>query len=352
MRNRRVAVWAVLLLGILSVGAQKYYDAVVEDAYGHVKMIKSEDEVYVYDFDGRLISVNNQAVQDTGRYSPDGYLLERCDLLCTNYQYDELNGLLVFENDVALLGEMTTMYNYNSAGERIEKAMFYNNSLLSVDNYRVLRYDDEGNWIEREVRHRSVNSKTGLLEEDGVETETRVILYYGESDDREALVDYTKYIDKTFPLTVAMMLERPLGVVNTRHISYSVLQGVALTNPTLFTQVCTDKNFLGQPTLSAHVQFPYGDYMVDYVSVSCPDEKSDSVKSVQFHVKTEAKNVKSVAEQMCRELNMLGIKMKKHKWDISAGYQGYWGGHTIDIMYSKKEASGVALLVTFDAHLK
>ena len=198
MKNRIVSLCAVLLLSIPSVGAQKYYDAVVEDAYGHVKMIKSGDEVYTYDFDGRLISVNNQAVQDTGKYSPDGYLLERCDQLCTEYQYDELNGLLVFENDVALLGEMTTMYKYNSAAERIEKSVFYNNStLLSVDNYRILRYDDEGNWVEREVRHRSVNSKTGLLEEDGVEKETRVILYYGESDDREALVvDYTKYIDK------------------------------------------------------------------------------------------------------------------------------------------------------------
>lgn len=354
MKNRIVSLCAVLLLSIPSVGAQKYYDAVVEDAYGHVKMIKSGDEVYTYDFDGRLISVNNQAVQDTGKYSPDGYLLERCDQLCTEYQYDELNGLLVFENDVALLGEMTTMYKYNSAAERIEKSVFYNNStLLSVDNYRILRYDDEGNWVEREVRHRSVNSKTGLLEEDGVEKETRVILYYGESDDREALVvDYTKYIDKSFPLTVAMMLERPLGVVNTRQISFSVLQGVALTTPSLFTNVRTDKNFSGQPTLFANVQFPYADYVVDYVSVSCVDEKSDSVKSVQFHVKTEAKNVKNVAEQMCLELNMLGIEMKKHKWGMSVGYQGYWEGHTIGIMYSKKEASGVTLLVTFDAHLK
>ena len=186
-----------------------------------------------------------------------------------------------------------------------------------------------------------------------MEKETRVILYYGESDDREALVvDYTKYIDKSFPLTVAMMLERPLGVVNTRQISFSVLQGVALTTPSLFTNVRTDKNFSGQPTLFANVQFPYADYVVDYVSVSCVDEKSDSVKSVQFHVKTEAKNVKNVAEQMCRELNMLGIEMKKHKWGMSAGYQGYWEGHTIGIMYSKKEASGVTLLVTFDAHLK
>ena len=37
---------------------------------------------------------------------------------------------------------------------------------------------------------------------------------------------------------------------------------------------------------------------------------------------------------------------------MSAGYQGYWEGHTIGIMYSKKEARGVTLLVTFDAHLK
>ena len=125
MKNRIVSLCAVLLLSIPSVGAQKYYDAVVEDAYGHVKMIKSGDEVYTYDFE----------------YSPDGYLLERCDQLCTEYQYDELNGLLVFENDVALLGEMTTMYKYNSAAERIEKSVFYNNStLLSVDNYRILRY--------------------------------------------------------------------------------------------------------------------------------------------------------------------------------------------------------------------
>ena len=140
--------------------------------------------------------------------------------------------------------------------------------------------------------------------------------------------------------------------MNTREVSYSTLQAVVATNTDLFSNVRTDKDFSQRPTLFANVRFPYRDYVIDYVPLSCVDGKAAAVKSMQFHVKADADKVKSVAKQMCSDLNALGIDMKKRKWDIFAGYSGYQGNNTVSIMYSKKNASGVMLLVTFDERLK
>lgn len=351
MKSRLVFVLAILLPVFSSAWSQVYHDAVVEDAYGHVKMIKIGEKVYSYDFDGRLVAVDGEEVSETTEYDDDGYPIRRCGQMCTEYGFED--GFLSMLRYQTLLGEMGVLYEYDSGGERTKKSTVYNLSLLSVDTYRILRYDDKGNWIEREVWHRSVDSKTGELNEGSVEKESRVILYYGASDDGAVLdADFSKYIDRSFPLTMKMMLERPLGVVNTREVSYPTLQAIVATNTDLFSNIRVDKDFLQQPMLLANVQFPYRDYVIDYVALSCVDEQSALVNSIQFHVKVDADNVKSVAKQMCSDLNALGIDMKKRKWDISVGYIGYQGNNTVSIMYSKKNATGVMLLVTFDKRLK
>ena len=48
---------------------------------------------------------------------------------------------------------------------------------MSVDTYRILRYDDKGNWIEREVLHRSTDDN-GNLGNSKVTKETREIRYF------------------------------------------------------------------------------------------------------------------------------------------------------------------------------
>lgn len=175
MKSKMISVWAVLLLGTSPVWAQKYHDAIVEDAHGPVKMIKSDGEIFSYDSDGRLTTVDNEDAPDT-QYDNNGYPLERCSNVCTQYEYNE-NGQLTSESYETLLGVMVIDYSYNSRGDRVKKATTYSFSLMSVDTYRILRYDDNGNWIEREVLHRSTDDN-GNLGNSKVTKETREILYF------------------------------------------------------------------------------------------------------------------------------------------------------------------------------
>lgn len=175
MKSKMISVWAVLLLGTSPVWAQKYHDAIVEDSHGPVKMIKSDGKIFSYDSDGRLTTVDHEDAPDT-KYDNNGYPLERCSNVCTQYEYNE-NGQLTSESYETLLGVMVIDYSYNSRGDRVKKATTYSFSLMSVDTYRILRYDDRGNWIEREVLHRSTddNGKPG---NGTVTKETREILYF------------------------------------------------------------------------------------------------------------------------------------------------------------------------------
>ena len=175
MKSKMISVWAVLLLGTSPIWAQKYHDAIVEDACGPVKMIKSDGKIFSYDSDGRLTTVDNEDAPDT-QYDNNGYPLERCSNVCTQYEYNE-NGQLTSESYETLLGVMVIDYSYNSRGDRVKKATTYSFSLMSVDTYRILRYDDRGNWIEREVLHRSTDDN-GKLGNGTVTKETREILYF------------------------------------------------------------------------------------------------------------------------------------------------------------------------------
>ena len=175
MKSKMISVWAVLLLGISPVWAQKYHDAIVEDSHGPVKMIKSDGKIFSYDSDGRLTTVDNEDAPDT-QYDNNGYPLERCSNVCTQYEYNE-NGQLTSESYETLLGVMVIDYSYNSRGDRVKKATTYSFSLMSVDTYRILRYDDNGNWIEREVLHRSTDDN-GNLGNGTVTKETREIRYF------------------------------------------------------------------------------------------------------------------------------------------------------------------------------
>ncbi|WP_346695191.1 hypothetical protein [Barnesiella viscericola] len=175
MKSKMISVWAVLLLGTSPVWAQKYHDAIVEDSHGPVKMIKSDGKIFSYDSDGRLTTVDNEDAPDT-QYDNNGYPLERCSNVCTQYEYNE-NGQLTSESYETLLGVMVIDYSYNSRGDRVKKATTYSFSLMSVDTYRILRYDDRGNWIEREVLHRSTDDN-GKLGNGTVTKETREILYF------------------------------------------------------------------------------------------------------------------------------------------------------------------------------
>ena len=175
MKSKMISVWAVLLLGTSPVWAQKYHDAIVEDSHGPVKMIKSDGKIFSYDSDGRLTTVDHEDAPDT-KYDNNGYPLERCSNVCTQYEYNE-NGQLTSESYETLLGVMVIDYSYNSRGDRVKKATTYSFSLMSVDTYRILRYDDRGNWIEREVLHRSTDDN-GKLGNGTVTKETREILYF------------------------------------------------------------------------------------------------------------------------------------------------------------------------------
>lgn len=175
MKSKMISVWAVLLLGTSPVWAQKYHDAIVEDSHGPVKMIKSDGKIFSYDSDGRLTTVDHEDAPDT-KYDNNGYPLERCSNVCTQYEYNE-NGQLTSESYETLLGVMVIDYSYNSRGDRVKKATTYSFSLMSVDTYRILRYDDRGNWIEREVLHRSTDDN-GNLGNSRVTKETREIRYF------------------------------------------------------------------------------------------------------------------------------------------------------------------------------
>lgn len=168
-------IWAALLLSTSPVWAQKYHDAIVEDACGPVKMIKSDGKIFSYDSDGRLTAIDHEDVSDT-KYDSNGYPVERCSDVCTQYEYNE-NGQLTSESYETLLGVMVINYSYNSKGERVKKMTTYSFSMMSVDTYRILRYDDKGNWIEREVLHRSTDNN-GKLGNSSVTKETREILYF------------------------------------------------------------------------------------------------------------------------------------------------------------------------------
>lgn len=352
MKNRQIFVVAVLLLGGASVGAQqKYHDAVVQDAYGPVKMIKTADEEYLYDVEGRLVSINGKRVAETTEYSDDGYPLERCLEQCITYEYE--GNKLVMEIYDTLLGATYYTYEYNSKGVRISQLAFNGMFSLGHEYYRILRYDDKGNWVEREVVFLSDNSESDTSDDVPSKKESRVIVYYDDADlsvVRKA--EYAKYMEKSFPLTTQIMLERPLGVVNTCEITYPVLCGIVRTNPDMFSNVQIKKNFMNCPSLFANVRFPYKDYTIDYVSVTCIDETTASVRDLTFHVKVPSKSVKDVAKQMCKDLEALGIEMKKHKWDIFAGYRGYQGNNTVSVMYETDDPTGVSLLVTLGERLK
>lgn len=175
MKSKMISVWAVLLLGTSPVWAQKYHDAIVEDSHGPVKMIKSDGKIFSYDSDGRLTTVDHEDAPDT-KYDNNGYPLERCSNVCTQYEYNE-NGQLTSESYETLLGVMVIDYSYNSRGDRVKKTTTYSFSLMSVDTYRILRYDDKGNWIEREVLHRSTDDN-GNLGNSRVTKETREIRYF------------------------------------------------------------------------------------------------------------------------------------------------------------------------------
>ena len=175
MKSKMISVWAVLLLGTSPVWAQKYHDAIVEDSHGPVKMIKSDGKIFSYDSDGRLTTVDHEDAPDT-KYDNNGYPLERCSNVCTQYEYNE-NGQLTSESYETLLGVMVIDYSYNSRGDRVKKTTTYSFSLMSVDTYRILRYDNKGNWIEREVLHRSTDDN-GNLGNSRVTKETREIRYF------------------------------------------------------------------------------------------------------------------------------------------------------------------------------
>ena len=62
----------------------------------------------------------------------------------------------------------------------------------------------------------------------------------------------------------------------------------------------------------------------------------------------EVETTKAIA----KDLEALGIEMKKHKWDIFAGYRGYQGNNTVSVMYETDDPSGISLLVTLGERLK
>lgn len=221
MKSKMISVWAVLLLGTSPIWAQKYHDAIVEDACGPVKMIKSDGEIFTYDSDGRLTAVDHEDVPDA-KYDSNGYPVERCSNVCTQYEYNADGQLIAIDDDNFLghgvkykrdaQGRITTLYlyldkacsqfncsidftyndkgqiatkseeiadentivrySYNDMGYMTREALYVDGQLIRELSYEYDRFDYMNNWTSRWRYNSNLNYK---------DQETRTLTYWESS---------------------------------------------------------------------------------------------------------------------------------------------------------------------------
>ena len=379
--------------------AQSYHDAVLEDAKGPVKTIKYENRTLEYSPDGELLTLNGEKPFTSVERNAQGYITNTTDqwrlrgpaegLIAKEfhrYTYDKqgrvASDVWIYDNQMFDSESRTLVkHYYDPKGLRVKTETY---SMKKEDTapqtiwyYEYVRVDERGNWTER--NYREVDPARQKMDPDLLEflgyrqedvekrgTETRTITYYdapGEvaparevpTEVMRPAEDYSRHIDVPEELTVEIMLERPLGVVNTREVDRSTLLAIAKSRPDLFIDPAeVQAHYLFGTDVGCHSKLRYDGYLVKYVSVRF--DKEGRLESNYFAIQVPVEQIPAFAERLANALRAMGIPMKPKKWEGNKGFQDYHGPHTVSIMYDKKKSDQqfyphVNLSITYDEHL-
>ena len=354
--------------------AQSYHDAVLEEPKGPVKTIKYENRTLEYGPDGP--HRRDPVGQKRG---PAGGLIAK---EFHRYTYDKqgrvATDVCIHDNQM-FDSEIRTLFKhyYDQKGLCV-KTEVYDMDKTSTDPetiwyYEYVRIDERGNWTER--NYRKVDPALQEWESDMLEafgytqevekrgTETRAITYYdapGEvaparevpTEVTRPAKDYSRHIDVPEELTVEIMLERPLGVVNTREVDRSTLLAIAKSRPDLFIDPAVHNDF--RTSVGSHSKLKYDGHLIKYAAADFDD--NGRLESNYFTIQVPVEQIPAFAERLANALRAMGIPMKPKKWEGSNEFQGYHGPHTVTIMYDKKKSDqrispSVSISITYDEHL-
>ena len=375
--------------------AQSYHDAVLEEAKGPVKTIKYENRTLEYSPDGELLTLNGEKPFTSVERNAQGYITNTTDqwrlrgpaegLIAKEfhrYTYDKqgrvASDVWIYDNQMFDSESRTLVkHYYDSKGLRVKTETY---SMKKEDTapqtiwyYEYVRIDERGNWTER--NYRKVDPALQEWESDMLEafgytqevekrgTETRAITYYdapGEvaparevpTEVTRPAEDYSRHIDVPEELTVEIMLERPLGVVNTREVDRSTLLAIAKSRPDLFIDPALHNDF--RTSVGSHSKLKYDGHLIKYAAADFDD--NGRLESNYFTIQVPVEQIPAFAERLANALRAMGIPMKPKKWEGSNGFQGYHGPHTVTIMYDKKKSDqrispSVSISITYDEHL-
>lgn len=379
--------------------AQSYHDAVLEDAKGPVKTIKYENRTLEYGPDGALLTFEGEKPFTSVERNAQGYITSTTDqtrlqgaaegLIAKEfhrYTYDKqgrvATDVWIYE-DPMFDSEIWTLdkHYYDQKGLRVKTEVYDMDETSTAPEtiwyYEYVRVDERGNWTERNYRmvdpglqewDSDMLEAFGYTQEDVEKrgTETRTITYYDAPGEvapvREVqpevthpAEEYSRYIDVPEELTVEIMLERPLGVVNTREVDRSTLLAIAKSRPDLFIDPAkVQAHYLFGTDVGCHSKLRYDGYLVKYVSVRF--DKKGRLESNYFAIQVPVEQIPTFAERLANALRAMGIPVKPKKWEGNKGFQGYHGPHTVSIMYDKKKSDqrispSVNLSITYDEHL-
>ena len=376
MKTLSAILMTLALSLVVPLHAQKYHDAIIEGATGPVKSIQQDRYVVRFNEDGEMtyrcgwMGDEEYFEVTRNRDSYPSYLT-----IYTDKEHNDPHTLKKF----IYSGEKLWMVTYRSRGIVKTGAIKYQhdykrngiltgyieNKTYSDDNsqekiyatYSNVIYDQYGNWISRDVTKES--SKHGTSKE----RETRTITYYdapGEvaparevpTEVMRPAEDYSRHIDVPEELTVEIMLERPLGVVNTREVDRSTLLAIAKSRPDLFIDPAVHNDF--RTSVGSHSKLKYDGHLIKYAAADFDD--NGRLESNYFTIQVPVEQIPAFAERLANALRAMGIPMKPKKWEGSNGFQGYHGPHTVTIMYDKKKSDqrispSVSISITYDEHL-
>ena len=376
--------------------AQSYHDAVLEEAKGPVKTIKYENRTLEYGPDGVLLTFEGEKPFTSVERNAQGYITNTTDLQRLRgpaegliakefhrYTYDKqgrvASDVWIYDNQMFDSESRTLVkHYYDSKGLRVKTETY---SMKKEDTapqtiwyYEYVRVDERSNWTER--NYREVDPARQKMDPDLLEflgyrqedvekrgTETRTITYYdapGEvaparevpTEVTRPAEDYSRHIDVPEELTVEIMLERPLGVVNTREVDRSTLLAIAKSRPDLFIDPAVHNDF--RTSVGSHSKLKYDGHLIKYAAADFDD--NGRLESNYFTIQVPVEQIPAFAERLANALRAMGIPMKPKKWEGSKGFQGYHGPHTVSIMYDKKKSDQqfyphVNLSITYDEHL-
>ena len=98
-----------------------------------------------------------------------------------------------------------------------------------------------------------------------------------------------------------------------------------------------------------------------YMTVTYDNDNQNRITDLYFNYAMpkgwDKGDIAKYAKAISEDINKLGVQMKKRSWKGgSIGYQCYYQGHTISIMYSTKyikySEPTISILITYDEELK